>query len=1068
MNKRKNIIAAWNLPACYIRRSVAVLLAAVFVLSSVITGTLAWLTVSQGATNDAWGDRTAFEVRLVKYEKDTDDSVTIEGAEFYLYRVGSTPGLPPDGNDVQIGGRYLTDAGGKIEVMLEPGEYYFFETNPVYPYTYDADKNDDIKEYRFTITGDETEIIEIKAYNQKITGDLIIEKTVKNIDDSALTPAQLETEFEFTVTFSDGGTYTYKIDNGEEKPLASGGLIELKHGQKAVFDNIPSDVTYTITEAQVMGYTTTSTNHQGTITEGSRIASFVNTYGGNGSLIIEKTVAGTGANTDEEFEFTATINGIEHTFTLKDGESKTFDNLPVGVPYTVTEGDYTEDGYIASPTEYTGQTVHGNLTLPFVNVYDDHSGDPGSLKITKTVVGVNPNPDAKFAFMVDFTLPDSVTLPVTVLVNDIPTQLSTLHPQLSIQLKHGESVLIENLPAGTAYQIEETPADGYTAAILTAEGVIISNHTVGIGFINYVPQDFNLIIRKAIDGEAPDGYEDTVFHFILEVEGEEPEPFTLTAGETTTFTVPVVGVPYTIREVDIPAGWSLTHVENGSGTTISSSIVAEFTNTYTSRITIDIEGEKTWNLNGETPELPGSIVLTLKNGEDVVDIAIVTQDDKWKYSWNVPKYDEEGKEIDYKIEETLITNWRPEYDPDSFDIVNIYVPPAVLDEITVEKVITGATPQTPAQFKFTLTALDGAVPSAEIPMPFDSADGVKTITITGEDEKSFGAITYTAPGTYVYTISEVNTGEDGYTYDESIYTLTVVVEEKSDRLIIASKILTKDGQSAEKAVFINGYNPDHTNIRVTKVWKGDGDHPQSVQVQLYKGGTAHGTPVTLNVGNEWTHLWSGLDKSAVWTVDEVNVPFGYAKTVTGNAETGFIVTNTKGSTPSDGKVIISGIKTWDHGNLPEEYWPESITILVKDGDRVVVQRQVTVVDHWRWSFRLDKYDADGREIVYTVDEIKVPGYTKKVDGYNVKNTYNPDDPDKPPQWPPHVPKAPGNGPNTGDDSNMTLWLSMMILSSLGLVATFVIGKRNRERYGYEARYLKQKAIISLNREKLRG
>ena len=60
------------------------------------------------------------------------------------------------------------------------------------------------------------------------------------------------------------------------------------------------------------------------------------------------------------------------------------------------------------------------------------------------------------------------------------------------------------------------------------------------------------------------------------------------------------------------------------------------------------------------------------------------------------------------------------------------------------------------------------------------------------------------------------------------------------------------------------------------------NRPNSVTVQLYKNGAAFGNTVTLNAGNGWTHKWTGLDKTATWTVDEVNVPDGYKKDVTHN------------------------------------------------------------------------------------------------------------------------------------------------------------------------------------------
>ena len=54
--------------------------------------------------------------------------------------------------------------------------------------------------------------------------------------------------------------------------------------------------------------------------------------------------------------------------------------------------------------------------------------------------------------------------------------------------------------------------------------------------------------------------------------------------------------------------------------------------------------------------------------------------------------------------------------------------------------------------------------------------------------------------------------------------------------------------------------------------------------------------VELSAANGWQCVWQGLDQSAVWTVDEVNVPSGYSKTVS-NSGNAWTITNTLQSTP---------------------------------------------------------------------------------------------------------------------------------------------------------------------------
>ena len=83
------------------------------------------------------------------------------------------------------------------------------------------------------------------------------------------------------------------------------------------------------------------------------------------------------------------------------------------------------------------------------------------------------------------------------------------------------------------------------------------------------------------------------------------------------------------------------------------------------------------------------------------------------------------------------------------------------------------------------------------------------------------------------------------------------------------------------------------SIKVSKVWAGSSNNPSSIKVRLYIDGTQFGDDVTLNEGNFWSHTWNDLEANHTWTVDEIDVPAGYIKTITGDRTTGYIITNTK-------------------------------------------------------------------------------------------------------------------------------------------------------------------------------
>ena len=115
------------------------------------------------------------------------------------------------------------------------------------------------------------------------------------------------------------------------------------------------------------------------------------------------------------------------------------------------------------------------------------------------------------------------------------------------------------------------------------------------------------------------------------------------------------------------------------------------------------------------------------------------------------------------------------------------------------------------KFTFNLTAVDGA------PMPEGTTDGVKTATATkGAPLAVFGDITYEKAGTYKYTITEVNDGIDGVSYDTTPHEVVVTVTKASDATNKLTATVTYDKKSALE--IINTYSSVTTEkpIKVTK------------------------------------------------------------------------------------------------------------------------------------------------------------------------------------------------------------------------------------------------------------
>lgn len=138
------------------------------------------------------------------------------------------------------------------------------------------------------------------------------------------------------------------------------------------------------------------------------------------------------------------------------------------------------------------------------------------------------------------------------------------------------------------------------------------------------------------------------------------------------------------------------------------------------------------------------------------------------------------------------------------------------NRLSATKVLEGRGWTDDDTFTAQLTAEDG------VPMPNGAKSKVSTVELTKKAPKAtFGDITYTKPGTYTYTISEVipgsDAGADGISYSAASYTATVVVEDNhAGALVVKSVKMTQVRDDAgkpataevavETATFTNHYD----------------------------------------------------------------------------------------------------------------------------------------------------------------------------------------------------------------------------------------------------------------------
>ena len=377
--------------------------------------------------------------------------------------------------------------------------------------------------------------------------------------------------------------------------------------------------------------------------------------------------------------------------------------------------------------------------------------------------------------------------------------------------------------------------------------------------------------------------------------------------------------------------------------------------------TIDISGTKTWNDDGNKDKTrPEKITIYLVANEKIIDAKEISEADGWKYSFTgLDKYDRNGNEIKYTVDESEVEKYTKQIN--GYDIVNTYIPPETID-ISGTKTWNdeGNKDKTrPEKITIYLLANGKQVDAKEI----SEKDGWK----------------YSFTGLAKY---DDNKQEIKYTVDESEV-------EKYTKQINGYDI-------------VNTYTPPETiDISGTKTWNDEGNkdktRPEKITIYLL----ANGKQVDAKEISEkdgWKYSFTGLAKyddnkqEIKYTVDESEVE-KYTKQINGYD---IVNTYTPDNPPTPETVDISGTKTWNDEGNKDKTRPEKITIYLLANGTQVDAKEISEKDGWKYSFTgLAKYDDNKQEIKYTVDESEVEKYTKQVNGYDIVNTYIPDNPPTP-------------------------------------------------------------------------
>ncbi len=488
---------------------------------------------------------------------------------------------------------------------------------------------------------------------------------------------------------------------------------------------------------------------------------------------------------------------------------------------------------------------------------------------------------------------------------------------------------------------------------------VVENYSTkynGYNVINsYTPAETSVSVSKSwVDNNNQDGIRPNTITVVL-VKNGQPTEQTLVLSSGNNWTGSFTGLPvyengtaivYTIQELAVEGYTSAITGDASTGYTI--------TNSHTPAV-VSVSGSKTWeDNNNQDGARPKSITINLVAGGKVKQSITVTEADGWKWSFtDLPKY-ENGEEIVYSITEDAVEDYSTEYN--GYNVTNTHTPAET--SVSVSKAWVDSNNQ------------DGIRPYDIIVELYadDVATGKTLVLSSGNNwTGSFTGLPVYENGTaIVYTVKEIDLAE-GYT-----------------------AVIT--GDATIGFTITNTHTPETIAIEGAKTWNDsdnqDGKRPTEITINLLADGVEI-QEITVTEADGWAWTFENLPKYAggkeiVYSITEDAVE-DYS-----TEYDGYNVVNTY----APEKTSVTVTKAWDDSNNQDGIRPDSITVvLLANGEETGEELILSAENNWTGSFtELDKYAA-GVEIVYTVEEIAIEGYSTVITGdaatgYTITNSHS--------------------------------------------------------------------------------
>lgn len=468
----------------------------------------------------------------------------------------------------------------------------------------------------------------------------------------------------------------------------------------------------------------------------------------------------------------------------------------------------------------------------------------------------------------------------------------------------------------------------------------------------------------------------------------ETENVTKVYGETNKYQITKDGVLQGTLTINEDGTFAFAATKNASGeieftyhikSTINSHHETEFVYSKDSTVTLlvkerqtkSITGEKIWkDENNNDGIRPTEITVNLLANNQVISSQKVTASNNWYYEFNnlymyeVGHENEDNYLINYTVKEKNVPGYTTKITGTT--ITNTHEIDKTA-KVTVEKVWNDNNNQ------------DGLRQEIEV-----------SLLANGEEIDTY---ILNANNNWKHTF-------DGLQKYSSGKEIKYTIEEKTEIEGYTVKIA---GSAKEGYIITNTHDPITIDIVGEKVWldnnNNDNSRPESITVKLFanekevKSLKVTNETVVANKPNTWLYEFKDLPKyengkEINYTVKEEKVN-NYETSYNKNNK--FIIINTH----ENEQIKLSGTKTWNDNNNQDGIRPASIevTLIGRVGEKIVyTSEKIEVSADTNWTYEFEKLDKfyEGKEIIYSVIEENVKGYSVEYNGLDIINTHIPE------------------------------------------------------------------------------